>query len=206
MKGKNLLHLGARTLLEHSIDYAIASAKFIDKIVVSTDSADIKNVALAAGVEVIDRPANLAADTTPTVDVLKHVLETLGKEYENVILLQPTNPLRPTDLLKLAFEQYLNGNYESLITVSPEVKKLGKITNKKFIPFNYSIGQRSQDLDPLYFENGLLYISKADLILKGCLIGEKNFPYIVDHPFAKVDIDSKEDLEYAQYIFNKYCK
>lgn len=192
--------------MEHSIDYAKSGEEFIDKIVVSTDSIDIKNVALDAGVEVVDRPAELSTDTTPTIAVLKHVLRTFENEFKNVILLQPTNPLRPADLLKNAFDKFLGGKFDSLITVSPEIKKLGKIINNKFTPFNYSIGQRSQDMEPLYFENGLLYIIKADLILKGNLLGERNYPYIVDHPFAKVDIDLKEDLEYAQYVFNKFNK
>lgn len=191
--------------MNHSIDYA-KTGEFIDEIVVSTDNLEIKNVALAAGVKVIDRPAELSTDTTPTIDVLKHVLETLENQFENVILLQPTNPLRPADLLKDAFEQFLAGRFDSLITVSPEIRKLGKIINNKFTPYNYSIGQRSQDMEPLYFENGLLYITKAELILKGYLLGERNYPYIVDHSFAKVDIDIKEDLDYAQYIFNKFPK
>ena len=192
--------------MEHSINCAKTGGDFINKIVVSTDNIEIKNVALAAEVEVVDRPAELATDMTPTVAVLKHVLETTVDEYENVIVLQPTNPLRPLNLLKDAFEQFLSADFDSLMTVSPEIRKLGKIINNKFTPYNYSFGQRSQDMDPLYFENGLLYISKADLIFKGCLMGEKDFPYILDHPFAKVDIDLKEDLEYAQYLYKKYCK
>ena len=205
LPGKNLLYLGGKTLLEHSINFALANTGIIDKVVVSTDNIEIKRVALAAKVEVIDRPAELATDTTSTIAVLEHVLETIGAEFENIVVLQPTNPLRPADLLRDAFERYVRGDFDSLMTVSPEMRKLGKIINQKFIPFNYSMGQRSQDLDPLYFENGLLYISKAGLIIKGCLVGENNFPYIVEHPFAKVDIDVKDDLDYAQYIFNIYC-
>ena len=192
--------------MEHSIDYAKSGGDFIDKIVVSTDNADIKRAAIAAGIDVIDRPVELSTDTTPTIAVLKHVLETFEKEFDNVILLQPTNPLRPADLLKDAFDKFLAGNFDSLITVSPEIRKLGRITDDIFIPFNYAFGQRSQDLEPLYYENGLLYIIKSDLILKGHLLGERNYPYVIDHPFAKVDIDLKEDLEYAQYIHNKFSK
>ena len=206
LPGKNLLYLGGKTLLEHSIDFALANTGIIDRVVVSTDSIDIKRVALAAKIEVIDRPAELATDTTSTIDVLKHVQETIGAEYKDIIVLQPTNPLRPADLLKDAFERYVRGNFDSLMTVSPEIRKLGKIIDQKFVPFNYSIGQRSQDMDPLYFENGLLYISKADQIHKGFIMGEKNLPFLVEHPFAKVDIDVKDDLEYARYIYNKYCK
>jgi N-acylneuraminate cytidylyltransferase len=64
--------------------------------------------------------------------------------------------------------------------------------------FNYEIGQRSQDL--LYFENGLLYITKAALILENRIISEKAFPYLVNHIFAQVDIDTQEDFDYAAFF------
>jgi CMP-N-acetylneuraminic acid synthetase len=70
----------------------------------------------------------------------------------------------------------------------------------KFIPFNYTIGQRSQDLEPLYSENGLLYISTKEQILQGKIISENAYPYEVNHVFGKVDIDTKEDFDYAEYL------
>ena len=124
-------------------------------------------------------------------------------EVDNVILLQPTNPLREEKLLKDAFELYQKQNYDSLFTVSRNHQKLGKIKDTKFISFNYEIGQRSQDLEPLFFENGLLYITKASLILQGIIISENAYPYEVNSIFANVDIDTQEDLEYAEYLFNK---
>ena len=70
-----------------------------------------------------------------------------------------------------------------------------------FQHFNYTIGQRSQDLEPLFFENGLLYISKSSLILRNIIISENAFPFEVNHIFANVDIDIQEDLDYAEYLF-----
>ncbi|HJS01094.1 MAG TPA: hypothetical protein VJ780_09185, partial [Flavobacterium sp.] len=128
----------------------------------------------------------------------------IAENVENVILLQPTNPLRPDDLLKDAFEQYQKGAYDSLFTVSRNYQKFGKITKDRFIPFNYKVGQRSQDLEPLYFENGLLYISKSELILNNTIISKKAFPMIVNHPFANIDIDTQEDFDYAEYLYNKF--
>lgn len=119
-------------------------------------------------------------------------------------MLQPTNPLRPKELLSEAFSIFKQGNYDSLFTVTQNHNKLGKIDTNKFIPFNYSIGQRSQDLEPLYFENGLLYITKAKLILDNTIISEKAFPLEVNHIFANIDIDTQEDLEYAEYLYKKY--
>ena len=188
-------------LLAHSILYAQQNETLIDEIYVSTDIVEIKKIAIQYGAKVIDRPEHLSGDLEPTITALKHVLESIDcSDVESVVLLQPTNPLRPQDLLKQAFEIYNNSNCDSLFTVSRNYQKFGKITANKYHPFNYTIGQRSQDLEPLFFENGLLYITKADLILNGIIISENVFPFEVDHIFAKVDIDTLEDLDYANFI------
>lgn len=202
LPGKNILPLGGIPLIAHSICYA-QQHPFIEAVYVSTDDATIKDVALAYGAKVIDRPENLSGDFEPTVSALKHVLEVVGAGVENVILLQATNPLRPATLLKEAFLKYTEGTYDSLFTVTRNHQKFGKIIADKFVPFNYEIGQRSQDLEPLYFENGLLYISKAELILKDVIVSEKAYPMVVNHPFANVDIDTQEDFDYAEYLFKK---
>lgn len=200
---KNIKWLGGIPLIAHSILYAKANNKIIDDIYVSTDDAEIKKIALQFGAKVIDRPAFLSGDFEPTVSALRHVLETINEEIENVVLLQATNPLRPENLLKEAFEVYREKKWDSLFSVTQNHQKFGKIENEKYIPFNYKIGQRSQDLEPLYYENGLLYISKAKLILEDKIISEEAFPFKVNHIFAGVDIDNQEDLEYAEYLFKK---
>jgi N-acylneuraminate cytidylyltransferase len=111
--------------------------------------------------------------------------------------------MRPENLLKEAFKAYQKGSYSSLFSVTRNYQKFGKITENKFLPFNYSVGQRSQDLEPLYFENGLLYITKASLIMKDIIISENALPFEVNHVFANVDIDTIEDFEYASYLYHK---
>lgn len=218
LPNKNIFSLGGIPLIAHSILYAQNNSAIIDKIYVSTDDAAIKRIARDYGAIVIDRPESLSGDLEPTVSALKHVLEAIETDVANVILLQATNPLREEKLLAEAFEIYQSGNYDSLFTVSRNDQKLGKIEANKFIPFNYELGQRSQDLEPLYFENGLLYITKASLILPpdvACpersrrtrdnskIISENAFPFEVNSIFANVDIDTQEDLEYAEYLFQK---
>ena len=215
---KNVLPLGDLPLLVHSIRYALANSEIIDAVYVSTDDVAIKKLALENGAQVIDRPKDISGDLEPTVSALKHVLESIEDEVENVVLLQPTNPLRPERLLKEAFERYCKGNYDSLFTVTRNHQKFGKIIGNTFQPFNYKLGQRSQDLEPLFYENGLLYITKASLILPldlACpersrrarddskIISENAFPFEVNHIFATVDIDTLEDFEYAEYLMDK---
>lgn len=200
---KNIQLLGELPLLVHSILYAKENKEIIDEVYVSTDSLEIKNIALKFGAKVIDRPASISGDYEPTISALRHVLEAIKEQVDNVVLLQATNPLRQEDLLKEAFKKFEKENKDSLFTVSRNHQKLGKIVEDKFQPFNYTFGQRSQDLDPLYFENGLLYITKVALILKDIIISENAFPFEVNHIFAHVDIDTPEDLDYARYLYQK---
>lgn len=202
LPNKNILLLGGIPLVVHSILYAKANNAIIDDIYVSTDCEKIKAIAIQYGVKVIDRPINISGDFEPTITALKHVLQSI-EAVENVILLQPTNPLRPDYLLKDCFMQFKQNRADSLFTVSRNHHKLGKIIDNKFQPFNYEIGQRSQDLEPLYFENGLLYICKAKTILNDKIISENAVPFIVEHIFATVDIDTQADLEYAEFLYTK---
>ena len=205
LPNKNSLSLGGIPLIAHSILYAQNNSAIIDEIYVSTDDAAIKKIALNYGAQVIDRPESLSGDVEPTVSALKHVLESMETAVENVVLLQATNPLRPPSLLNEAFEVYQKGNYDSLFTVSRNHHKLGKIVGNQFQAFNYTIGQRSQDLEPLFFENGLLYISKASLILQDSIISKNAFPFEVHSIFANVDIDTQDDLDYAEYLMDKFA-
>ncbi len=204
LPNKNILLLDGIPLLVHSIRYAQANNNLIDEIFVSTDDPFIKQIALKNGAQVIDRPNSISGDFEPTVSSLQHVLKVLdNKTIENIILLQPTNPLRPENMLQDCFEKFQSLNVDSLFTVTQNYNKLGKIENNKFFPFNYSKGQRSQDLEPLFFENGLLYISKVSSVFNGTIISENAFPFIINHVYANIDIDTYEDFEYATYLIQK---
>ncbi len=203
LPNKNIKQLGDFPLIAHSILFAQKNNTIIDDIYVSTNDVEIKKVALKFGAKVIDRPESISGDFEPTESALKNVLENITDNVSNVILLQPTNPLRPSNLIVDAFQDYQQGNYDSLFTVSQNFHKFGKIINNKFVPFNYTIGQRSQDLEPLFYENGLLYICNSKLILENKIISENAHAKIVNHIFANVDIDTQEDFEYAEYLITK---
>jgi CMP-N-acetylneuraminic acid synthetase len=204
LPNKNKLLLDGIPLLAHSILYAQENHQIIDEIFVSTDDEEIRQIALNFGAKVIDRPKSISGDLEPTVSAIKHVLQSIDFQVESCILLQVTNPLRPETLLRDAYSIYRKNNHNSLFTVSINHQKLGKIHNNKFVPFNYEIGQRSQDLEPLFYENGLLYISKSKLILEDKIISDSAYPYVVNHIFENVDIDTIEDFEYADYLCSKF--
>jgi CMP-N-acetylneuraminic acid synthetase len=202
---KNTMLLAGTPLLAHSILFAKKHA-FIDEVYVTSNDEKIKEIALLYGAKVTNRPENLSGDFEPTVSALKHVLQNIEniENIENVVLLQPTNPLRPENLLVEAFKIYQNQKLDSLFTVSRNHQKFGKITDNKFLPYNYEIGQRSQDLEPLFFENGLLYISKTNLVFNDKIISENAFPLEVNHIFANVDIDTKADFDYAEFLIKNH--
>jgi N-acylneuraminate cytidylyltransferase len=204
LPNKNLLLLGGIPLLAHSILFAQRNPSIIDEIYVTTDNVAIKKIALQYGARVIDRPVAISGDFEPTVTAIQHALDSIDENVEFVVVLQPTNPLRPEKLLQEAFEMFRMNDAESLFTVTRNNQKLGKISNNYFEPYNYKIGQRSQDLEPLYFENGLLYITQTKLIREGKIFSENSLPYEVNHIFATLDIDTQEDLDYANFlIYNK---
>lgn len=204
LPGKNLAQLGHCSLLEHSIAFAQANLSYMDDIVVTTDDDAIAQVARNHGVNVVMRPPSIASDTSTTVEALKHVLEQpIYQAVETVILLQPTNPLRPENLLIDAMEIWNASALDTLFTCSPMDHKFGSINNHTFIPENYSYGQRSQDLKPLFYENGLLYISTASSIRNSIMIDKNHYAMIIDHEYARIDIDEECDLEYARYIWQR---
>ncbi len=204
--GKNTHILNGSPLICHSIEYSLRNSK-VSGTYVSTDAQDIKVISRDAGAEIIDRPDELSGDYATSASVMKHAVEYLmakGVEFDYVILLQATNPLRPQKLLDEAIGIIEKTGATSLFTVSRSEKKLGKIIDGKYVPWNYTFGTRSQDMDPLYYENGLLYITSKELLLQEIIEGQDAYPLVVNHPFGEVDIDTREDFEYAKFILSQY--
>jgi len=94
--GKNLRQFRSKQLIAWSIEAGKAS-KYIDRLVVSTEDASIKFCAQSYGAEVVDRPAQLADDNASAEDVMRHAADAAQAyyhEYQWIVLLQPTSPLR----------------------------------------------------------------------------------------------------------------
>ena len=206
--GKNIHSFLGVPLIAHSIRNSL-QCNLVSHTYVSTDDEQIKKVSKDFGAEIIDRPAELGGDYISSAEVMQNTVQMLirqGVEFDYVLLLQATNPLRPRDLLSKAIACIENTKADSLMTVSRSELKLGKIVDNHFRPWNYQYGQRSQDLEPLYYENGLLYISSKELLLQGKIISENMYPMIVNHIYGEVDIDTYEDMEYAEFIAKRYAQ
>jgi|TARA_B100001059_G_C17815357_1_gene574887 CMP-N-acetylneuraminic acid synthetase len=202
IKGKNTKPFNGIPLVEHSIRYA-QHCIGADTLI-STNDKQIELIAQQYNVPILWRDESLATDHTPTREVVKDVIAQTDKIYDYIVVLQPTNPLRPKKMFKEAFELLQEKQSDCLITVSLNQHKLGKIEHSTFKPFTYEFGQRSQDLEPLYYENGLLYLCSYDLAKNGKLISEKPTAMLIDHPYASVDIDTELDWKWAELISKEY--
>ena len=136
LPGKNIKTIYGKPLIEWTIDVANKS-ELLDYFFVSTDDKDIKNVALECGVEIIDRPKELAEDDTSTFDVIKHCINTNNfKDYDVILLFEPTSPLRSSDDIDNAIKSFID-NYDevnSLVSLgeihmeNPNISKIVKNT------------------------------------------------------------------------------
>jgi len=212
--GKNIMPIAGKPMIEYSIDAAKMS-KLLNYIVVSTDSTEIAACARENEVEVIVRPSDIAGDESPIIDTINHAITILKEEKgffpDIVVLLQPTSPLRNTNDIDCAIEQYLTGKFDSVISVcetehSPYLcftmfeEKLKPLFEKKIS------SSRRQDLPPTYRPNGAIYVSTPLLIKKySGFISDNIGPYLM--PVERsVDIDTSVDLLLAGLFFQKFQK
>jgi N-acylneuraminate cytidylyltransferase len=171
--GKNVRELGGKPLLAWSIEVA-QQVKEIDRIIVSTDDAQISSVALARGAEVYLRPLYLATDEALVIDALKDLYETLLREAEKpewMILLEPTCPLRTADDVLECLKLIGQGGYDSVATfkeaeLNPHrawrlVDNVPKVFIEGAIPW-----QPRQKLPKAYQLNGAVYLFRAGLVAK----------------------------------------
>ena len=198
---KNSKILCGKPLISYTIEYAIKNFH-LDDIWVNTDDNKIISIAKKYGVRTYLRKSELATNTTLIGDTIYDQCKFFEKKklsYQDIILLQPTNPFRENFNINEVMKIYLSKKIKSLMTVSRINKKLGKISNNKFLPFNYKFEQRSQKIESLYFENGALYIFNKDLVLNHKkLISDQVYPFITSGVESEIDIDYEEDFKAAE--------
>jgi len=207
MKNKNIKDLAGKPLLGYTIEAALKS-KFIDNIIVSTDSPKIHDVALKYGAKVpFLRPAELATDTTKTINVLIHTVAELkrrGDNYEILVLLQATSPLRNNLDIDYALELFVKKGYRSLASVH-EVENYPILIrsldeNNEITPiFNERSDQRRQDVDKYFYVNGAIYINKISELSNETSLNNNEIGYVMPKE-RSIDIDEEMDLAVAEVL------
>jgi CMP-N,N'-diacetyllegionaminic acid synthase len=206
---KNIRPLNGRPLIAYSIAAAQA-AKAVDRIVVSTDSDEIAEISRGLGAEVRLRPAALAADDTPTRDVLQHVVNELAAEGDRpdaVLTLQPTSPLRTAQHIDEAAALFAaDPQADSLVSciAVPHIFHPRSVMRRNeagyLVPFlDDKQPTRRQDKEPVFARNGAaIYITRAER-LKHYVFGGKLLAYMMD-PEASIDIDTPDDFLVAERL------
>lgn len=216
--GKNTRQLLDKPLIAWTIDEAKKS-KYIDKIVVSTEDAHIKEVSKQHGADVIDRPDSLSTDQASTTDVVFHSLKYLQdtKKYspDYVLLLQCTSPLRNVHQIDEAIKKLLTNqiNVDALISVTKEEHPpwwLRRINAdgylERYFDYDASMLNRRQDFIELYRPNGAIYLAKTNLFYeKKTFQTEKTLPYIMDN-LSSIDIDTEYDFRWAEMVMKEKLK
>lgn len=204
IKNKNLVLLHNKPLLYYTIN-AAKKSKYIDKIVLSSDGDEILKYGKTQDIDILKRPQELALDDTTSDKVVLHALE-FYKDYENVILLQPTSPLRTSEHIDKAFKIFKNTNANSLISVSECDNKILKAfmcdekgNLKGICNDNYPFIPR-QKLPKTYISNGAIYILKTKDFLQNPSFLQSNTKHFLMDEISSFDIDNLEDLEKAKRI------
>lgn len=213
---KNIKLLGQKTLIEYSIHAALES-KYVQEVVVTTDSPSIAEIARNGGASVpFLRPSDLASDTARSIDAVKHAVrfyeEELNRYFSYIILLQPTSPLRLASDIDRAFEMFLQNHADSLqsvveVDIHPYLLRTinqGKLS--AYLSNEADHHKRRQDLEPVYALNGALYIVKRDVLMcEDTLVGKNNYGYVMPKE-RSVDIDNEADLKLAEFYLSLQSK
>jgi len=210
---KNILDLAGKPLISWSID-AAKNSRYIDRVILSSDDAEIIQVAQECGCDVpFTRPKELAEDATRSIDVVTHALKSLEEVYDYVILLQPTSPLRTSEDIDAAIELCLEKEATSVIGVcemehSPLWSNTldESMSMDNFLDEKYN-NSRSQDLPTYYRINGAFYMSKVESVLKEeTFFVQKNIYASLMSQEHSVDIDTKLDFIVAKAILKERKK
>lgn len=207
---KNIRMVAGKPLIAWTIGAGLES-RYIDRLILSSEDAEIIEVAHKYGCEVpFIRPPYLAEDTTPGIDVLFHAIASLTEHYDYVVYLQPTSPLRLSEDIDGCIEECLLKKAVACVSVtlpnpSPywmyyRDTESGQLTPVIKTDVDY---KRRQDLPQTYALNGAVYV--ADL---NWLERTRNFltvdtiGYIMP-PERSFDVDSELDLEIADIMLRR---
>lgn len=187
---KNVTPLCGKPLLAWTIESAAAS-RLLNRYVVSTEDPEIAAVARQWGAEVLDRPSELASDDATTLSVLQHAIEEIPADV--VVVLQPCCPIRDPDLIDRCIRRFLEAGADSLATGF-------RCTYRPYGADGREV--RRQDVEGFFYDDGNVYVIKADLLRAGDRFGKRIEHMVIDRE-QHIDIDEPFDLWLAEQVLRK---
>lgn len=209
--GKNIKMLAGKPLIAYTIEAAIDSGIF-SKVIVSTDSRAIADIAIAYGAEVpFLRPDAISGDMTSSDDVILHALSYFSHQsahFDLVCKLQPTSPFRTALHLRQAYQLFQLKQADFLVSVCEcEHSPLWSGTIGEDLRLDNFISEEAkracrQTLPAYYRLNGAIYMGKVKCFMDNkSFLGKNSIAYIMSQQ-ESVDIDSPLDFLIAEAILN----
>ena len=205
LPGKNIKDLGGKPLIAWTIETAVAS-RYIDRVILSTDDAEIAAAGRRLGCEVpFQRPDHLATDESRIEDAVVHALQALDEAFDYVVLLQATTPFRAAEDVDGCIRTCHDNDANTCITVyesehSPYIM-FGLGTDGILDPLLGGLEdrpRRRQDLPPAFLPNGAAYVARVDWFLK---VRDFYSGQVFGYPMPRersIDIDTELDLLLAR--------
>jgi len=213
LPNKNILDLCGKPLIQWTIETALKS-RMIDKLIVSTDSTKIANLAKKLGADVpFIRPKELALDSTPEIEAWKHAIDYMyskGNNFKRFISLPCTSPLRIVSDIDRAVEIYTKNKADLLISVyesnhNPFFNMI-KITNdlcSRIFSDDNKIYYNRQSAPKVWNIGTLIYISNPEYIMNNNdIYSGKVIPFEIPQE-RSIDIDSQYDFDIAEFLMKK---
>ena len=205
LPGKNIRRLCGKPLVSWTIEAGLAS-RYIDDVLVSTDCQATADIALKAGASVpFMRPAVLASDTASSVDVVLHTLDFYRQEllrnFDLVVLLEPTSPLRQADDIDSMLEKLVSRleEFDAIISLGevhthPSIMK--RLSGDQIEQFNKDLvmSSRRQDQAVAYFPFGVAYIVKVATLYSGRTFYPSRTTYQLIQRYQCYEIDDIYDF------------
>jgi CMP-N,N'-diacetyllegionaminic acid synthase len=203
--GKNLIPLAGKPLIAYTLEQA-RLASTVSRVVVSTDSDRIADVARACGAEVVPRPAELASDTATSESALAHCLRFLEEresyEPDLVVFLQATSPLRRAVHIDEAVATLEQKGADSLFSCCPSHGFLWRRDGDSAVPLNYDPRHRPrrQEAPEDLVENGSIYVFKPWVLAE---LGSRLGGRVAVYPMSALDswqIDEPGDVPVVETL------
>lgn len=209
--GKNIKPLAGKPLVAYTFD-SIRESKLLTQTIVSTDDAEIANTCKSLGLTVpFLRPADLAADKSPTLPVITHALDFFAENdvfFDAVCLLQVTSPFRESGLIDRAIEKFIQSDADALVSVLPVPHEYNphwvfEPNEKGFLKIatgEKEIITRRQELPPAYIRDGAIYITKTAVIQEQNSLYGKSLAFIENQSDIHVNLDTLDDWQKAEQL------
>lgn len=208
---KNIKILGAKPLIEYTIDFVLDNIKENDELCISTNDVEVVRLCNELNVAIpFVRPDELASDTASTYDVIIHAIkhyENNNKHFDLVLLLQPTSPFRSQIDFENLIKNY-NDDLEMVVSVKSSKENpyftLFEENDNGFLDKSKKGNfQRRQDCPEVFAFNGSMYLIRVDALKKRPISEFKKIKKLIMPEERSIDIDTMADWVLAEFYLNK---